>query len=541
MLYIPSAVRLGVLTALCILLSLFGPLRAFTFPDDCGAATGQDEATGGASCKAAFFITAVTNIIDENSEFSASYWLCAVCQPAVCFMDEIEFVNRCVSCGTFWADFNLHNFPFDHQTLPLVLEGLKSDTDIFFNDDPKSSGILTEAQVDRGWKLGDLRGETVRRVWNTDFGASDWILDEQEVSSYSRLRVEIPTSRTNVNAMIRAIAAVSVATVFCFGLSNLSVSSWPQLAVDFIHLLCLEAVFSLFTFAVLFHILHSGADIVLLTLYFVLHGIAFLSILIIFFTPLGVRLGISKPFHADLAGKPEPDEGWKHFSRALSRNSKHQHQTSSRRMIPIGFLRYGGQEEGEMDRGGAGLKKSAEVSQSEVERVKRGDLRRSGSGSCVPIAMDVFNEGGVGDLEWACGVDGKGGPGRSRGAGQSRLTGTEAEPSQLRGDHDPIARLVGVTKEKSEESRQVPSGKEKANPATQAEGVEDFRQQPNSPGRPRSASSGSYRGGDDRPPPPQRPRYPMKSYEDVSRGRGQRHSDFEEDDDADFDFDGGAF
>uniref|UniRef100_A0A0G4HUC1 Intimal thickness related receptor IRP domain-containing protein n=1 Tax=Chromera velia CCMP2878 TaxID=1169474 RepID=A0A0G4HUC1_9ALVE len=216
----PLKIRVRFLVRLVLLLSLlFLSRRAVGAWPDCGG-----EPVGASSCTVAFFFVSVAGIGERNSvkrEFIAnddvsgrSYSCAFVRRNSVKreFIANDDVSGRSYSCafvsGTFWGDFDLHDFPFDNQTLPLIVEGLLPDLNLTYNGDPQSTGIFNKAQV------------------------------------------------------------------------------------DFVHLICLEAVFAVFSFAVLCHILNDSKRLVGRNLFFADKGIA-AFLCLVWLTAVGCMIGMS--------------------------------------------------------------------------------------------------------------------------------------------------------------------------------------------------------------------------------------------------------
>jgi hypothetical protein len=92
------------------------------------------------------------------------------------------------------ADFNLHDYPYDRQTLSLIIETTKDLTDLIFVADMHDSAIAATVNAP-GWTLSNLRLMTSAKTYTTGFGY------RKELPAFSRVTLHIDAQH-NVSALI---------------------------------------------------------------------------------------------------------------------------------------------------------------------------------------------------------------------------------------------------------------------------------------------------------------------------------------------------
>jgi hypothetical protein len=117
--------------------------------------------------------------------------------------------------GTFIHEYELANFPFDHQKMTIHLEDKDRDiSKIKYIPDVESSGYRKDLKLD-GWKINKVDITGVTRDYDSNFGDSDVSKDQH----YSHLEFSIDLSRYAYLIFIKMtlglVAAVLLAIFSC--------------------------------------------------------------------------------------------------------------------------------------------------------------------------------------------------------------------------------------------------------------------------------------------------------------------------------------
>jgi hypothetical protein len=184
------------------------------------------------SCRVGAYLTGLHDFNPINDTFQADLWLWSVCaDPARRPLDTMEFVNaddvnsrlpvRLERDGVIWAsskvrgtfrhDWNERNFPFDRQTLTIILEEGGDDvSQIVYQPDRGNSGFSGAIDVP-GWRITDFSLNARDATYNTTFG--DPALPEGGASTYSRLTIDVGIARTDISGFFKLTAVVYAAFV----------------------------------------------------------------------------------------------------------------------------------------------------------------------------------------------------------------------------------------------------------------------------------------------------------------------------------------
>lgn len=201
-------------------------LAAICFPP---AARAADEA-GPVRCKLGGYFSALREVDTSKGTFNADAWLWSICPDGeIEPLKSMEFTNavqvagsldssqdrpggvwrqRKIS-GTFKADFDLRNYPFDQHELPIGLEeGTLDNTGLVYVADIPNSGVAKESVPDE-WKVVGFRVKPGDHVWRTNFG--DPLLEPGAQSNYAHVELIMKVARTDATTFWRIAFPVYVA------------------------------------------------------------------------------------------------------------------------------------------------------------------------------------------------------------------------------------------------------------------------------------------------------------------------------------------
>ena len=175
-------------------------------------------------------IDKIYDVDTKGNSFKAIFWLWSVSSKDENYtMDTLEFVNgininvlqRYVEAkddkvwttekikGEFSSKWNLKEYPFDVQTLNIILEDGDYDcNELSFKADRNS--ILNQDIYINGWKIeGMLRDKVYCHTLYTTYG--DPTLDEYSESKYSRLVYSIDVSRGTLREGMTILLPIGLA------------------------------------------------------------------------------------------------------------------------------------------------------------------------------------------------------------------------------------------------------------------------------------------------------------------------------------------
>jgi hypothetical protein len=199
-----------------------GPL----LPRAASASQGPDPRT----CKVGAYVNALYDIDLSNGSFGADLWFWSTCpSPDLHPLDVMDFVNAkdvhtslaatYDRAGAFWSyvkvsglfrdQWNVQNYPFDRQTLRIVVENTDAPASSFtYVADREGSKVSSDIQLE-GWRITnfDIREQT--HVYDTVFG--DPAFAGEKESDYARLMISISVARTRLLSFVKLVAGVYIA------------------------------------------------------------------------------------------------------------------------------------------------------------------------------------------------------------------------------------------------------------------------------------------------------------------------------------------
>jgi hypothetical protein len=113
--------------------------------------------------------------------------------------------------GTFRQSWNFHDFPFDRQTLRIVLEeGVDDARRLLYRADRRGSAYQPDMRIP-GWRVTGLDVRAAAEHYATTFG--DPALPPAAGSNYARLVVDLQLERTGVAGFFKLTAALYAAVL----------------------------------------------------------------------------------------------------------------------------------------------------------------------------------------------------------------------------------------------------------------------------------------------------------------------------------------
>lgn len=182
--------------------------------------------------KVGVFITRLDNFNLRRQSFDASFWLWSVTPKGMSSrLDRVEVVNaeaiqfsnsyskdtpagvwnQRKVMGTFNHDWDMRNFPFDHQDLVLQIE--ESDAyhqDLVYVPDQTQRLVDDDLKL-KGWRVVSSQVKAGSKTYLSGFG--DPSLPAGSPTSFSRMNVIVRLERTNMTAFWKFTAGAYVAAV----------------------------------------------------------------------------------------------------------------------------------------------------------------------------------------------------------------------------------------------------------------------------------------------------------------------------------------
>ena len=215
----PTWLRSLFLSALLLLVGLASPALA------------QEPPT---TCRMGAYVTSLYDINSSDGTFKAVFWMWSVCPKKT---DEplmtLEFPNgEDISAdledklerddgwwstrkfiGTFRNNFELKDFPFDHQNLTiLVEEAVLDEPELIYTADTAESGFASTIGIP-GWRLEGLSATAGVRTYPTTFG--DPSLPDGS-SRYAGLTITIPAERAHWATFAQATFSLYIVALLVF-------------------------------------------------------------------------------------------------------------------------------------------------------------------------------------------------------------------------------------------------------------------------------------------------------------------------------------
>lgn len=195
----------------------------------CGPAIAQ---TRPVVCNAGAFVSDIYNLSQTNRSFDADIWFWANCpteerKP----LRQMEYMNAnrivvglddVINRGNVWwstrkisatwrIDWDVAAYPFDRQTLRMVVEEGIDDTARFsYSADTARSAASPDIDIP-GWRVTDFRVAVDTRRYPTTFG--DPNLAATAGSEFSRLTVEVDIARDGLLSFLKLTAVVYISAI----------------------------------------------------------------------------------------------------------------------------------------------------------------------------------------------------------------------------------------------------------------------------------------------------------------------------------------
>jgi hypothetical protein len=194
-------------------------------------------------CNLGTYITSINNIDTAAGTFDAEFWMWSICpDDEIRPLDTLEFVNgdgvegsldatlprggrwwstRKFS-GTFRADFDLQNYPFDRQTLNIEMEEAVLD-----ERGLRYSADIAESQAGprvhhSGWQLGDLVLTAGTATHPTTFGDPSL---PGGTSRYASMKISIVAERVYWETFLRVTFPLYIVALLVFASLMLNITS----------------------------------------------------------------------------------------------------------------------------------------------------------------------------------------------------------------------------------------------------------------------------------------------------------------------------
>ena len=182
--------------------------------------------------KVGIYITRLDNFNLKQKSFDASFWLWSITPNDVSSrLDSVEFVNseaiklsnsytkntpsgvwnQRKVMGTFHHDWDMRNFPFDHQDLLIELEESEDYlSELVYVPDPVESIVDGDLRI-KGWRIVSSEVRAGSKTYMSHFG--DPAIQAGNPTSFTRLNVTVRLERTNMTAFWKYTAGAYVAAV----------------------------------------------------------------------------------------------------------------------------------------------------------------------------------------------------------------------------------------------------------------------------------------------------------------------------------------
>jgi hypothetical protein len=248
-------------TALVLGLLLVGPMAQpaqAASPGNAMPSVGSppmgEEATSKAPemVKFGIFMTRLDNFNLVHKSYDATFWLWSVTPKGLSNrLDSLEFVNaeaikfsnsfvrptpvgtwneRRVA-GTFKHNWDMRNFPFDHQDLLIEIEEAESYLEdlVYVPDTAKT--IVDEELKLPGWRIVSSQVKVGSKTYESTFG--DPARKPGSSTSYSRIDINVRLERTNLTAFWKFTAGAYAAIVIALASYAFHVDQGPAMGARF--------------------------------------------------------------------------------------------------------------------------------------------------------------------------------------------------------------------------------------------------------------------------------------------------------------------
>lgn len=206
------------------------------------------------SSKVGFYITSIHDLDYINNSFSAEFWFwrvnktkdlseyylfspknvkeCRTPFTSKDYKDQSENVlfDSISSDTTFWDYekyncifkhyFDISKYPFDEETLVIEIEELTNyDSSVYLTLDSVESGLYKDLTI-KGRKIGKIRTESFRTVYDTDFGNP---VDNKRYG-YNGIRILIPIKREGLGLFLKLYTGLVVSFVIALFSLRINIS-----------------------------------------------------------------------------------------------------------------------------------------------------------------------------------------------------------------------------------------------------------------------------------------------------------------------------
>lgn len=183
-------------------------------------------------CKTGVFVADLHDLSQTARNFDADLWFWSVCAGADRKpLQTMEYINanKVITSldstlprnGGFWSnrkvvgewrhDWNLSSYPFDRQTLQMVVEeGVDDDRAFAYDADTERSAYDPAIHIP-GWRITGFRLVPVDHDYPTSFG--DPTLAPGAGAQFSRLSIEVDIERDGVLSFLKLTSVVYVAAI----------------------------------------------------------------------------------------------------------------------------------------------------------------------------------------------------------------------------------------------------------------------------------------------------------------------------------------
>ena len=204
---------------IAVLVTVLSPLAAFA-------------QSAPATCKTGVFVSDIYKVSQPTRSFDSDLWFWSVCpnddhRP----LQTMEYINASKVdasldstiprgaavwsnrkvVGTWRHDWNVADFPFDRQTLHMVVEeGVDDSRTFVYDPDIQRSGYDNRIDIP-GWKITGFRLTPSLETYTTSFGDPTLAVDAS--SDFSRLTIEVDIQREGLLYFLKLTAVAYIAAV----------------------------------------------------------------------------------------------------------------------------------------------------------------------------------------------------------------------------------------------------------------------------------------------------------------------------------------
>ena len=226
----------------CVMLRILArvlPLLAAALLAPLHTATADEPHPHPDTCRVGVYILSVFDLDYPHNAFSADFWMWFLYSAdSLNPLESVEISNAKSSTfqngstekkgGVYWAaqkckatlsqNWDIANFPFDHQVLRIAMEDADRDTsDLVYLPDTAQSRLDPRVKLD-GWRISKLRFVRQDARYGTNYGDPELA----SASTYPSVVAYVELTRDGLGLVMKLFAGVYVAfaicmTVFFFG------------------------------------------------------------------------------------------------------------------------------------------------------------------------------------------------------------------------------------------------------------------------------------------------------------------------------------